>query len=107
MPIYEYECQSHGTFEELCPSTQRDAPLRCPQCNEPSRRRMSSPRLCGLPRAVMEAHARNERSRHEPRVQHRHEGCTQAHRPSTQPSQQRGGPGYVYSGPRPWVIEHG
>ena len=68
MPMYEYSCAKHGTFEALRAIEQRAAPARCPDCSARSKRVLSAPRLRGMERSTLIAHERNERSRHEPRV---------------------------------------
>jgi putative FmdB family regulatory protein len=98
MPMYEYECDEHGRFEQLRPLSEYAAPAPCPTCELGAPRVVSVPHLCALPRSTMVAHARNEKSCHEPAL----------HRaPADKP--QSGAPPALRSsrGLRPWVIEHG
>jgi putative FmdB family regulatory protein len=100
MPMYEYSCAKHGTFEALRAIEQRAAPARCPSCSARSKRVLSAPRLRGMERSTLIAHERNERSRHEPRVS------------SAAPKRDRVKEGqkpalHASHGKRPWVLEHG
>lgn len=101
MPIYEYECESHGLFEEERPMQRSREDASCPRCRVSSRRILSSTHTALLPRARSAALARNEKSRHSPEV------CS--HRPGhgKSPAPPRPGAARVYRGQRPWVIEHG
>ncbi|HVZ31527.1 MAG TPA: zinc ribbon domain-containing protein [Polyangiaceae bacterium] len=104
MPVYEYECGDHGVFELLRSIAERAEPAPCPSCAREAPRVVSVPHLSGMARPNMIAHARNERSRHEPR--HVHAGHTHARAPAQaiperRPALQRS------TGSRPWVLEHG
>ena len=106
MPVYEYECRSHGVFEAFKPLAEYTSPADCPDCATPAGRILSVPHLASVPRATRIAHERNERSRHEPRMAH---GCSDPHHPkhaAPKPVGER--PALrAYTGKRPWVIEHG
>jgi putative FmdB family regulatory protein len=94
LPIYEYECDSHGVFELELPmsAASRDAP--CPRCGDPSRRQLSVPNVAQLSASRRKAHAINEQSRFEPRV---------VSRAAAAPSGER----QLTSGHgRPWAIGH-
>jgi len=94
MPIYEYECESHGGFELEQPMrlASREAP--CPHCGTGSRRLLSVPNVAQLGASLRKAHAINERSRFEPRV---------VSRAAAAPSGER----QLMSGHgRPWSIGH-
>jgi putative FmdB family regulatory protein len=67
MPIYEYECQSHGGFELELPMRAAGPDARCPECGASSRRMLSVPNVSQLSSSSRKAHAINERSRFEPR----------------------------------------
>ncbi len=43
MPLYEYRCDTCGTFDERRPSTEATAPLDCPGCAGPARRVYTPP----------------------------------------------------------------
>jgi putative FmdB family regulatory protein len=111
MPIYEFECPEHGVFEELRSISECSTPALCQGCGALAARILSRPNLAALPRSEVIARDRNEKSRFEPTVSngpslptegrsrsvHKHK-----HEPAKKP-----GEACVYSGPRPWVIEHG
>lgn len=98
MPLYEYECQAHGSFELLRSLSEYAAPAPCPTCELGSPRIVSVPHLCAVPRSTMVAHARNERSCHEPALRSSPPTSTREPAPPALRS---------YRGARPWVIEHG
>ncbi len=119
MPVYEYACADHGAFQDLRPFAQSDAPADCPTCRAVCARIPSLPRLALVSAGTAKAHARNERSRHEP-LKHRGRldehpvfkgkagrghtctaACTHGSAAPAAPTFQS------YAGPRPWVIEHG
>jgi putative FmdB family regulatory protein len=104
MPIYEYECQQHGLFEEMRPMQRSAEGADCPECACSAPRVLSPTRTNVVPRATSVAHARNEKSQHSPEV------CTHAHGHSQQHAKQkkpRPGQLQAYRGKRPWVMEHG
>lgn len=104
MPIYEYDCQQHGTFEVVTSLAQRMPAEPCPypQCSQPARRVLSSPSTPQLCASDVIAHDRNERSRHEPRMVTRGEPPHAARNAEPpRPALQRA------PGSRPWVVEHG
>jgi putative FmdB family regulatory protein len=105
MPIYEYECEQHGLFEEMRPMQRSSEGADCPECAVVSPRVLSPTRTNRVPRATSVAHARNEKSQHSPEV------CTHAHghhHPHGKPQKPpRPGQLQVYQGKRPWVMEHG
>lgn len=102
MPIYEYQCSDHGIFEQLRSLSEWTLPGDCPHCAEPARRILSRPNLASVPRSEMIARDRNEKSRHEPTVS-RTPDCGHDHK--AQPKLDRTKT-HVYTGPRPWVMEH-
>lgn len=68
MPFYDYECAEHGGFTAMRPMAERNDPQGCPRCGVPSGRVLSEPPMRGLLTSLeRDAHAANERSRHEPR----------------------------------------
>jgi len=107
MPIYEYECEQHGLFEEIRPMHRSAEGADCPECASVSPRVLSATRTNLVPRATSVAHARNEKSQHSPDVcSHAHGHHHQAHH---QPKASKPRPGQLqaYRGKRPWVMEHG
>lgn len=105
MPIYEYECAQHGTFEETRPMHRSSEGAGCPECAALSPRVLSATRTNLVPRNTSVAHARNERSQHSPAVCMHASGAHQHHAPPKKP--ERPGQLQAYRGKRPWVIEHG
>lgn len=100
MPIYEYECEAHGSFELLRSISEHEALGSCPACECAAPRVVSTPRLAAVSRATRIAHERNERSCHEPRMALA-SGGERGQRSAARPALRR------YGGPRSWVIEHG
>jgi putative FmdB family regulatory protein len=94
MPIYEYGCQSHGTFELEVPMREARSDANCPECGESSRRQLSVPNVAQLSSNNRKAHSINERSRFEPRV------VTREQRAVTEERKVHAGHG------RPWAIGH-
>jgi putative FmdB family regulatory protein len=94
MPIYEYECESHGSFELQLPMREAGGGASCPDCGASSRRLLSVPNVAQLSSTNRRAHAINERSRFEPRVVSREQRAA-----SGEPK--------VHAGHgRPWAIGH-
>ncbi len=68
MPIYEYDCDAHGGFEQERPMSVAGKSASCPVCGASSRRVLSLANVAQLSSGNRKAHAVNERSRFEPRV---------------------------------------
>ena len=67
MPVYDYLCAECGPFSEIRPMAECDLPLDCPHCgDEAPRAILTAPRLGGMSRELMLAHATNEKSQHAP-----------------------------------------
>jgi putative FmdB family regulatory protein len=80
MPVYEYECESCGVFSALRKMSESSHPAFCQECGSESPRIMSAPRLAVMAKSQREAHERNEKSAHEPKVGRRSScGCTGSH----------------------------
>ncbi|RYZ10343.1 MAG: zinc ribbon domain-containing protein [Myxococcales bacterium] len=94
MPIYEYECESHGSFELELPMRAASSDAVCGECGARSRRLLSVPNVAQLSSGNRKAHAINERSRFEPRV------VTREARPLSGEPKLHAGHG------RPWSIGH-
>ncbi len=118
MPIYEYECSSHGRFDELRGFSECSQPADCPVCGVASARAVSLPRAPIMERGLVKAHERNEKSRHEPSA---HAGKLSEHalfRGKAQrghvcsascshgAAERKAQSFQTYNGPRPWVVEH-
>lgn len=104
MPIYEYECERHGLFEEIRPMHRSSEAADCPECAAASPRVLSATRTSLVPRATSIAHSRNEKSQHSPEVCAHPHGHHHHHEPK-KPA--RRGQLQEYRGKRPWVMEHG
>ena len=99
MPMYEYECATHGVFEALQSVKHAREPGSCPRCKRAAPRILSAPALAQVSGSERVARDRNERSRHEPRVAQKRAGVARelrSGRPKLQAS----------PSPRPWVLEH-
>jgi putative FmdB family regulatory protein len=121
VPIYEYECEAHGVFELMREMAQARAGGACPECEESCPRILSVPRISALSKQTRIAIERNEKSQHEPRVATRAassgrghvcgSGCNHGQAPkrvqTKTPAAEATTPARRYTGPRPWVVEHG
>lgn len=113
MPIYEFECRSHGVFELERPVSQAKGAGTCPECGVASARILSVPRLAALAKDTRVALDRNARSQHEPRVicreasHHDSASAARGHAPAQRSLAAGAGRARAYTGARPWVIEHG
>lgn len=98
MPLYEYQCQQHGVFEDWAGMACASHPASCPFCRAASPRILSAVRGAQLPASELRARDRNERSRHEPRVvaANKRASAGAEHGPKLQHAH----------GSRPWAIEH-
>ena len=106
MPLYEYECDRHGSFTLVRPMSQSGERAACPTCAAPSKRVITAPTVFTLSPLRRDAAFRNERSRHEPRVCQ--SGRGHSHGAGTGPGKRTvpAGKLQAYTGPRPWVVEH-
>ena len=73
MPLYNYECQQHGTFSDWRNMSESENPAPCPICGDLARRSVSAPYL-GIDSGLRKAHSINEKSADEPRVVRRRRG---------------------------------
>ena len=112
MPVYDYECQSCGTFTALRPMSEAGADCDCPHCGEAARRVfLSVPHFALMETGLRTAHSTNERARHEPKSSasgHQHgPGCSCCSGKSM-PSRTLHRPDGSKSFPsaRPWMISH-
>ena len=68
MATYDYDCGLCGAFQAVRPMAEYELPHECPTCGALAPRALlTAPHLSGMPAGVRNAHARNERSSHEPR----------------------------------------
>ena len=89
----------------LSPTRACDRPAACPCCGTMSRRAVTAPTILGMDARIRNAHMRNEKSAHEPRVvraddwkphgDHAHaHGATDGHG------------SHLHQSSRPWMIGH-
>lgn len=112
MALYEYLCADCGPFSALRPMAESSLPQPCPECGALSARAwITPPAIFGLPAAVRQAHATNERARHEPRLAS-HSASGHVHGPGCgcggRSKATHTAPGGEKSFPskRPWMISH-
>ena len=106
MPIYDYHCQTCGSFELMRRMSQSDAPAVCPHCGGAAGRiLLTAPGIADMPAARRHAMATNERARHEPGTSATHQhhagcGCGKAHKPADSSAPRS------FADKRPWMISH-
>ncbi|MEM7496458.1 MAG: zinc ribbon domain-containing protein [Pseudomonadota bacterium] len=108
MPVYEYECASHGRFEQMRPMAQFDRPCPCPACGAEAPRVTALPRLAVLSTGDRHAHATNERAQHEPKSTRSHGpgcGCCGGGRKASKTLRRADG-SKSFPAKRPWMISH-
>lgn len=110
MPVYEFECETCGTFADFRTIADRDRPAPCEICDQPAARIISAPNLAVMHPLHRMAAVRNERSRHEPRVGLKTSCCsgrTCTHRPRKETNPEK--PALRAStkrNRRPWMLGH-
>ncbi len=97
MPIYEFLCDTCGSFESWRSFDEAGNPMLCPTCESVAKRIYSIPGLVKTPRALANALHRAEKSAHEPEVVSRQRPAGEESSRSTMVHQQHG---------RPWQIGH-
>lgn len=112
MPLYEYQCDDCGVFEELTPLSHYADPCDCPDCGTPALRATLSMPLVSA--QTKHAHETNERAADRPKLSSQHgPGCgccggsskkmpnktmrKTLHRPDGSKS---------FPSKRPWMISH-
>ena len=104
MPLYEYKCpECDNEFDEMM-SLEEYSPLRVsPECNAPSPRKISAPRLQILKKNERIARERNERAIFEPmKFTRKHvcdSNCNHDHE-----EKQKGSFQQIREGSRPWML---
>ena len=104
MPIYEYQCETHGIFSQLKGISSRNEDTACPSCGHATSRVVSKPSLSIMTASNRSAWERNEKSAHEPirKKKHvcnhscNHGNSSSSHEKYIKPS----------SGARPWMLGH-
>jgi putative FmdB family regulatory protein len=100
MPRYNYSCQRCGPFEAWRSMSMSDDPADCPACGKASPRALSLPNMSFVDGATRTAHARNEKSAHEPEVVQRPIAMRDPDKPRSKPKPARG------HRDRPWMVGH-
>jgi putative FmdB family regulatory protein len=110
MPVYDYECATHGAFEALRPMSESAAPQPCPQCAQSSARViLSFAQLAVLSAAARHAHGLNETSAQQPKTsaQLRHGAACGCCGGAKRRNAAAEGPAMrSFDGRRPWMISH-
>jgi putative FmdB family regulatory protein len=73
VPLYDYICERCGPIREWGAIKDAAKPIICATCRSKARRVITAPNLALMGAAIRDAHLRNERSAHEPRVMRREE----------------------------------
>ena len=113
MPLYDYRCDTCGEFRDWQSMQRSQEPVDCPICGLPADRQVAKPFIARLPTHTRMAHARNEKSAHEPRVMSRdelnarggHLGHDHGHKHSHPPSPRGLEQGLKHSH-KPWMVGH-
>ncbi|MEJ2115101.1 MAG: zinc ribbon domain-containing protein [Gammaproteobacteria bacterium] len=102
MPIYSYQCLTHGEFVQLKTVSRRNEAAYCPECNTLSERGITKPNLSIMTETNRKAWQRNEKSRHEPKRVTRKHSCTHNHsHHATQAPLEA-----AQKNTRPWMLGH-
>lgn len=107
MPNYGYDCGQCGTFEAARPIAEATVAHDCPVCAQPAPRTLARPHLrtswAGI-RYIAEA--RNEKSAHEPGIEHRLKGTTGEHKKAHSHLHHGHAHKHAHAKHRPWMIGH-
>jgi putative FmdB family regulatory protein len=114
MPLYDYQCESCGTFTALRKMSESANPSLCESCGEMAPRIISAPHLALVSSSTRVAHERNEKAAHEPRQARRSScGCTGSHncKPASKEKDNSTTTGHGLSmqtkkTARPWMLGH-
>lgn len=68
MPLYQFQCQDCGPFDERRAIQNAGDPASCPACGRDATRVFTAPNLARTSSLVRYAREREEKSRHEPNV---------------------------------------
>ena len=91
MPVYEFTCESCGSFDLVRPMDEAGAAAACPTCGVAARRVFTPPGLALFAGPVRRALDAEEKSAHEPDVVSDRRGRPMPHRHEPSP---------------PWVLSH-
>lgn len=107
MPIYEFNCQTHGEFSYQTEIAKRNDDHFCPTCGSLAERVISAPSLALMSSNNRQAWARNEKSAHEPQHKKKHvcsSSCNHSHSNTTNSNNSN----FMQSPTkgRPWMLGH-
>ncbi len=112
MPMYEYQCEQCGPFDQMNLMSSASEPAHCPSCGHSSRRNIAAPYLASSSQGAIKVARMNERAQHEPRhsseLKHKHSGgCCGSHssRISNKTMSNAAGD-KMFPSMRPWMISH-
>ena len=91
MPVYEFTCESCGSFDLVRPMAEAGVAAACPICGVEARRVFTPPGLALLARPMRRAFDAEEKSAHEPDVVSEKRGRPMPHHHAPSPS---------------WVLSH-
>lgn len=84
MPLYDYQCETCGSFSAMKKMSESSLAVACGNCGGTSERIISVPYFALMATAKKSAYERNEKSAHEPRSIRRSScGCSGSHTCST------------------------
>jgi putative FmdB family regulatory protein len=107
MPLYPYNCNSCGDFQDWQSITACDQSAACPRCGMASRRVVTAPTILGMDAHMRKAHMRNEKSAHEPQVVGREKREPRGgHAHGHAHGGAHGLGAHLHTSSRPWMIGH-
>lgn len=102
MPIYSYQCVTHGEFVQLKTVSSRNEATYCPDCNQLATRGITAPNLSVMSDTNRTAWQRNEKSMHEPKRVSRSHSCSHDHSKETTHTPLKS----AQKNTRPWMLGH-
>jgi putative FmdB family regulatory protein len=102
MPIYSYQCLTHGEFVQLKAVSSRNETTYCPICNVEATRGITVPNLSVMSDSNRKAWQRNEKSMHEPKRISRKDACSHDLINSTAHAPLK----IAQKNTRPWMLGH-
>lgn len=110
MPVYEYQCHTHGVFEAIQPMSAFNDPCNCPACGAASTRiLLTPPQLGAANRSSIRAHDMNERSADSPKKLSSHGpgcSCCSGGKKASRKTLTRPDGSKSFPAARPWMISH-
>lgn len=106
MILYDYICETCGSFSGWNQIDQSAQAVDCPNCNALSKRIITAPFLADMDPNNRIAHQRNEKSAHEPEVVSIISGSKEHHHDSKTHRHAHGHQRHNHGPSRPWMIGH-